>query len=192
LDLKGIYGGLALDTAGERVAFDDYAGPPGQEANPRALTVRIKVHEVETGREQASLAGPATLVTSLSFSPDGQYLAAGDFNHQIRIWQKTYEPLHTQPLEGPCLQLAISPDGRRLAGVDREQVKVWDVLSGHEVLVLRGAGPREADWPFNPQVAWSPDGKRLACTNHDNTLSIWDGSDPEPPDANAASPRMVH
>jgi hypothetical protein len=34
-------------------------------------------------------------------------------------------------------------------------------------------------------------GKRLASTNLDKTVSIWDGSDPEPHDANAAPPKEV-
>jgi tetratricopeptide (TPR) repeat protein len=78
---------------------------------------------------------------------------------------------------GFALKLAFSPDEKRLAGVNRDDVKLWDVDSGQEVLTLRGAPPRHRDNGFNPQVAWSPDGSRLAARNWDATISVWDTED---------------
>jgi len=77
-------------------------------------------------------------------------------------------------------RLAFSPDDRLIAAVDREQVQVWHALTGHQVLVLRGAPPRRGDNGFNPRVAWSPDGQLLAALNHDGSISVWDGTDDEP------------
>jgi hypothetical protein len=70
--------------------------------------------------------------------------------------------------------LAFHPDGRRLAGVSRDVVKVWDAGTGHEVLTLRGAPPRHWDPAFNPRVLFSPDGRRLVATNWDETISVWE------------------
>ena len=50
---------------------------------------------------------------------------------------------------------------------------LWDVRTGREALRLRGAPFRSSDPGFNPQVAWSPDGRRLAASNFDFSLSVW-------------------
>jgi hypothetical protein len=64
-----------------------------------------------------------------------------------------------------------------LAAVDRERVELWHVASGQELLLLRGAPPRSWDPGFSPKVAWSADGRRLAATNWDASVSLWDAAD---------------
>ena len=113
----------------------------------------------------------------LAFSADGKLLAAGDSAGRVLVWNADGARLHEHPCEGPCDQLAFSPDGRRLAGVDREQVIVWDVPTGQEVLLLRGAGPRPGDGGFNPTLTWAADGRQLAATNWDGSVSIWDAAE---------------
>jgi hypothetical protein len=89
-------------------------------------------------------------------------------------------PHSAHPLAAPpyVCDLAFSPDGRRLAGVSRDVVKMWDATTGHEVLTLRGAPQRHWDPAFNPRVRFSPDGKRLAATNWDETISVWEADLP--------------
>jgi WD40 repeat protein len=70
--------------------------------------------------------------------------------------------------------LAYSPDGRRLAGASRDAIKLWDTETGVEVLTLRGAPQRFHDPPFNARVVFHPDGTRLAGTNWDESISVWD------------------
>lgn len=89
----------------------------------------------------------------------------------------TGRALHVRPLQGPYFQLAFSPDGARLAAIDREEVKLWDVESGQELLLLRGAPQRSADNGFNPRLVWSADGRRLASSNWDASISVWNGDE---------------
>jgi WD40 repeat protein/serine/threonine protein kinase len=122
-------------------------------------------------------------VTALTFDPHGETLvSAGQGEGAVKVWsldrltsrpEQTAEPLQT--LAGPAnlYDLAFSPDGKRLAGITRDLVKLWDVAAGHEVLTLRGAPQRHWDPPFNPRVAFSPDGSRLAGTNWDESISLW-------------------
>jgi hypothetical protein len=64
-----------------------------------------------------------------------------------------------------------------LAGVNRERVQVWDVATGQDVLFLRGADRRLSDNAFNPRVAWSSDGMKLAASNWNRTAIVWDATD---------------
>ncbi len=67
------------------------------------------------------------------------------------------------------LQVAWSPDGRRLATASRDRTaRIWDADNGSELTVLRGHD--KEIWG----VAWSPDGRRLATGSHDRTARIWD------------------
>jgi tetratricopeptide (TPR) repeat protein len=130
---------------------------------------------------------PGEAVTAVTFSPEGHYLAAAGSDGAVRVWDRDGVPFHENPLRGPegLGALAFSPDESRLAGVNREHVQVWDVSSGQDVLFLRGAGPRRSDNGFNPRVVWSHDGKRLAASNWDRTVSVWDAADFRSPEGKA-------
>ncbi len=122
---------------------------------------------------------PGVRISALTFGPQGRCVAAGASDGTIRIWDRDGKALHEAPLPGPenLGFLAFNPDESRLAAVNRERVQVLDVISGQDVLFLRGAGPRPSDNGFNPQVAWSHDGTKLAVSNWDRSVSIWDSVD---------------
>ena len=120
------------------------------------------------------------VIQGLAFGLKGKLLAACSRGGRVHVWElPSGRRLHAGPLQGPVTLegLAFSPDGRLLAGVGRTEVVVWDVKEGEEVLTLTGAPPRRSDAGFSPRIAWSPDGRRLAATNWDHTVSIWDGAD---------------
>jgi hypothetical protein len=75
---------------------------------------------------------------------------------------------HTHAIDG----LAFSPDGKRLASASgANEVKVWDVGSGQEILSIQFKPDHlpEVLWGENGvggNVAFSPDGQRLASIFH--------------------------
>jgi WD40 repeat protein/mono/diheme cytochrome c family protein len=82
------------------------------------------------------LRGPLDVVQSLTWSPDGNALAAGEFR-TVRVWDtRGWKLLHA--LEGHAdrvLCLAFSPDSKRLAAgggqpTESGEVKVWDLETG--------------------------------------------------------------
>ncbi len=176
LPQRHLYGGLALSPDGTRLAFD---APPAQAPHDPAAVLQMPIHvyDLVTGR-QVVLAGPGALVRHLAFSPDGNLLAVADHADHIAIWDlAARKPLQPIPLVGTVYQLAFSPNGQRLAGINREQVQLWDVASGQEILSLRGAPPRPSDNGFNPRLAWSGDGTCLAASNWDGSITVWDALD---------------
>jgi WD40 repeat protein/serine/threonine protein kinase len=135
-------------------------------------------------RKVIPVAGHKSHVASLVFSADGRWLAtAGVEDRMVKVWDleglegaapSTPQAAHVLTAPSFVCDLAFSPDGRRLAGISRDLITMWDVATGHEVLTLRGAPQRHWDPAFNPRVTFSPDGKRLAGTNWDESISLWE------------------
>jgi WD40 repeat protein/serine/threonine protein kinase len=126
-------------------------------------------------------------VTALAFDPKSLLLvSAGQGEGAVKVWDvdrltssggQDAEPVQSLAAPNNLYDLAFSPDGKRLAGITRDLVKLWDIEAGQEVLTLRGAPQRHWDPPFNPRVAFSPDGTRLAGTNWDESISLWVAED---------------
>jgi hypothetical protein len=91
---------------------------------------------------------------------------------ELRMDVRTGHPIQTQTFEGNASEikcLAFTPDGRRLASSnDDGTVKLWDVESGQEALLLRGHISSAHG------VAFSPDGTRLATSDNDCRGKLWD------------------
>lgn len=107
---------------------------------------------------------------SITFSPNGNFLATGDDTGKICI-RNVVDEQHLSSYQGHynwVRSVAFSPDGTLLAsGSDDTTVILWNTKTNQAVHVLRG----QTDWVSS--VAFSPDGKQLLSVN-DRTLQLWD------------------
>lgn len=109
-------------------------------------------------------------VWSVAFSPDGQYLAAGDTKGNILLRRgvdgqpiKSFEG-HT----GWVVSLAFSPDGNTLASGSCDcTAKLWNANTGQCLHTLEEH--RHEVW----SVAFSPDGQTLATGCDDSQARLW-------------------
>jgi len=103
---------------------------------------------------------PGELSSRLVISPDGRWLAAGNWEGEVILTDSA--GVRIRVLTGhraPVQAVAFSPDSRQLAtgGADR-QVKLWDLEAGKESATFRGHRKRiEA-------MVYSADGQRLLAT----------------------------
>jgi WD40 repeat protein/DNA-binding SARP family transcriptional activator len=110
-------------------------------------------------------------VYSVAFSPDGQLLAVGTAEGEVRLWQ-----MPAGQLAGICLghshavsSVAFSPNGETLASGSGDQtICLWNARTGHILHTLRGHTHHVQS------VAFSPDGKILASGSGDQTICLWD------------------
>jgi WD40 repeat protein/cellulose biosynthesis protein BcsQ len=107
-------------------------------------------------------------VYAATFSPDGQFLAAGSVDGTTSLWStKDWKLSRGFSNAADVRALAFSPDSKRLAiGSGDGTARIVEVTSGREM--QRFTFQREVN-----SVAFSPDGKYLATAGSDGMAATW-------------------
>jgi WD40 repeat protein/predicted Ser/Thr protein kinase len=124
----------------------------------------VRVWDVNPRATLPVLRGHTNYVYPVAYSPDGRWIASGDWDGAVRLWDAaTGEPCATLPHPGVVRTLAFGPDGRWLVtacdGDDR--LRLWDVATGRVRKEVRGPGTSVR------VLAVSPDGARVAASTYD-------------------------
>jgi WD40 repeat protein len=127
----------------------------------------VRRWDVATGKETARWEFPHAIMR-LSLSRDGTTLAIGHNAPKVSIWD-VGKAETVQTVKGPDRALAISPDGRLLAGAaPNSGLRLWDARTGKEVLQF--GLPRVRFWVGE----FSPDGRWLATGDLEGKVRLWD------------------
>ena len=114
----------------------------------------------------------ADKLDGLTFSADGSILAnGGRDDSNVKVWNPdTGEHLHTlEPAVDDVFDVAFSPEGHMLASAGWGGIDLWDASTGELVRSF----PRDTG-RFYLSVAFSPDGRTLACGKDFEGISLWD------------------
>jgi serine/threonine protein kinase len=93
-------------------------------------TALVRVWDLGSGREVASLQGHSQYVRGLAFSPDGRHLASGSLDKSVCVWdlETGKEVLRLRGHTAPVNAVAFCPDRVRLASTsDDGTVRLWNV-----------------------------------------------------------------
>ena len=135
----------------------------------KELTLFLVIVLVGLSFAQASIRtlgmGP---VTSIAFSPDGKYMAAGSIAVHL-IDTNTWQVIRIfEGRKRPVFSLSFSPDGKLLASASIDgTVRLWDVAAAREVQMFTGHADAVGS------VCFSPDGKLLFFGSDGRTIKIW-------------------
>src|SRR5262249_54851754 len=131
----------------------------------------VKVWDVATFREKATLRGHTLPVSCLAVSPDGKTVAAGgDAGKpgpgELILWdlEAGRQRRALSGIDAAVRSVAYSPDGTLLVGATAAGVvKVWDAKTGQVRAILPA--------PFAGPLAFTPDGRLLAAGHGDGPRS---------------------
>jgi serine/threonine protein kinase/WD40 repeat protein len=127
---------------------------------------RVQLWDAERLTVRATVRLPAARVWHLSWSGDGQVLAAAS-RDDLAVWR--VGPLLQRASRGHervVISAAISPGGTRVASSGHQRTLLWDAKQGR---LLRRLTSARVD-----ALAMSPDGRRLVGAGADGTIFLWD------------------
>jgi WD40 repeat protein/serine/threonine protein kinase len=120
----------------------------------------LRIWDVDTGNELHLLSGHSGWVDAIACSADGHRLVSGGRDGTVRVWElESGRELRT--LRGHAtsvIHCSFSPDAHHVISADRDGlVRLWIADKAAESRALPSADVS--------QVAFSPDGKYLACAD---------------------------
>lgn len=141
----------------------------------------LKIFEVSSGtvvmelcgRDDAREVAFCENISSISYSPDGNYVATATYGDKtIRVWDLNNGELfrvyngHADAVETVC----FSPNGKYLASAGYDaNIKIWSMEnSSRELMTLKGH-----KYSVN-MVTYNKTGNLLASAGGDGTIKIWD------------------
>ena len=110
---------------------------------------------------------------AVAFSPDGQTVATGGADGNVRLWNAATRQEIGPPMSSdakPVAAVSFSPDGTLVAAGSADgNVQLWDTATQQEAGTALVAGAAQV-----AALTFSPDGKLLATGGQDGAVRLWD------------------
>jgi len=131
----------------------------------------VQIVDFHSGEVLRVLEGHEATVSRATSSGDGKWIASGDDDGVVKIWnQETGEVVFSgNEQKTEITDVVYSSDGRFLAASCRDEtIKVWDLSHDYAVTTIRGHRSYVRDLVFIPNSS------QLVSASMDQTVRMWD------------------
>ena len=149
----------------------------------------VRVWPAERLGPVAWLRGPLSPLLALNFTPDGRALTTGASDASVRRWalDNALPPETLLASTDQTYLLATTPDGRLLVTAnDAGELQRWDLSQPADAPALIGQSPARI-----LALALSPDGGRVAISDENGALLLYDAVSPGAPQTLASKGTLI-
>ena len=147
--------------------------------------IGVWIYDAHTAEPRSLLAAHSTVINSVSFTPDGETLAAACEDGTIRVWDlSTGEQKHTftrREYSFGVDSVSFTADGRTLAATSFYNLDLWDIVTGVRKKLSMALENRIIEFDHLPYImlggsktSFSSDRKTVANWGWDGIIRVWD------------------
>ena len=129
----------------------------------------IRLWDVSTGSQIATIIGHERDTYRVSFSPDGQILTTYSVDRTPIFWDANtanYLWTFTGNWEGVGY-MAFSPDGKKIVYGNTDGIYLWDIVNRKQIASYSGS------IPITTNIVFSPDGNTIAAGGIGQEVHLW-------------------
>ena len=163
---------VIIDTinTGTSYGFSTAISPANDKVAVGCSNGKMKIYNIPSGALAYDINAHPSWVTTVAYSPNGNYIVTGGNDDKVKIWSNAGTLLHTcTGHTGDITSVKVTPDNNFVISSSKDdKIKIWNISNGTLVKTINGH-TNDVNG-----IDISPDGTKIVSASSDSTCKIWD------------------